>query len=259
MSHEYLTIGNKRLEYCWVGPSNSEKPVLVFLHEGLGCIQLWRDFPQAICQKLGMRGFIYSRAGYGNSSPCELPRSISYMHDEAIDVLPQVLDKAGIENAILVGHSDGGSIALIYGGTCTTSRVKAIITLAAHVFSERQVYSAFVSARSSYQAGDLRARLQKYHGSNVDNAFWGWLNVWMTPEFESWNLEEFLPAIDLPAKIIQGVNDEYGTVSQVKAIIKGIGPNAASHMIPDCGHSPHLQQRAKTMEVICDFVKGLEQ
>jgi pimeloyl-ACP methyl ester carboxylesterase len=259
MSQEYIAIDNTRLEVCWVGAKKSEKPDLVFLHEGLGCVELWRDFPHALCQKLSMRGLIYSRAGYGKSDPCELPRPVTYMHHEAIEILPQVLDAAGIESAILIGHSDGGSIVLIHAGTMVRSRVKAIVTLAAHVFSEKEVQATFSAAFSSYQSGNLRERLKKYHGENVDHAFYGWHGAWTLPEFKSWNLEEFLPAINVPALIIQGANDEYGTISQVDAIIRGIGSNAISHMIPDCGHSPHLQQRRITTDVVCNFIEQLKQ
>ncbi|MCP4183326.1 MAG: alpha/beta hydrolase [Hyphomicrobiales bacterium] len=259
MSQESIIIDNTRLEVCWVGVKENEKPDLVFLHEGLGCVELWRDFPHALCQKLGMRGLIYSRAGYGKSDPCELPRMVTYMHHEAIEILPKVLDEVDIKSAILIGHSDGGSIAIIHAGATGDSRVKAIVTLAAHVFSEKEVSGVFKSALASYQSGDLMQRLKKYHGKNVDHAFYGWHDAWTLPEFESWNLEEFLPAINVPALIIQGINDEYGTSSQVDAIVKGLGSKAISHLIPDCGHSPHLQQKSMTTNIVCEFIERLEQ
>lgn len=254
MPQEFITIDNTRLEICWVGVTKSEKPVLVFLHEGLGCVELWRDFPDALCRKLGRRGFIYSRAGYGKSDPCELPRPATYMHHEAIDILPQLLDAAGINSAILIGHSDGGSIALIHAATSGGSRVKAIVTLAAHVFSEKAVEAAFLAALSAYRSGDLRQRLKKYHGDNVDCAFYGWHGAWSLPEFEHWNLEEFLPAIHVPTLVIQGADDEYGTPRQVDAIIAGIGDNATAQIIPNCRHSPHLQKPDMTLDIVSDFI-----
>ncbi|MCP4070494.1 MAG: alpha/beta hydrolase [Hyphomicrobiales bacterium] len=257
MSDNLMTIGDTRLEFCWVGVPESSEPVIVFLHEGLGCVALWREFPHRLCQKLGMRGFIYSRAGYGKSDPCDLPRPVIYMHDEGKDILPRVLDEAGIQQAILIGHSDGGSIALIHAGSNSSSRISAIITLAAHVFSESRCVGSFTAARENYQSGDLRDKLKKYHGVNVDTAFYGWYDAWAHPDFEYWNIEEFLPDIDIPALVIQGADDAYGTKLQVDAIVAGIGSSTENHIIPDCGHSPHLEKPEATMSLICDFINRL--
>jgi pimeloyl-ACP methyl ester carboxylesterase len=257
MPDNFMTIGETQLEYCWVGVEESNQPVIVFLHEGLGCLALWRNFPHLLCQKLGMRGFIYSRAGYGNSDPCILPRPLTYMHDEGKDILPLILEKAGIRETILVGHSDGGSIALIHAGSTSASPITAIITLAAHVFSESRCMGSFLAAKNNYESGDLRGKLKKYHGNNVDVAFYGWHDSWVHPDFESWNIEEFLPPIDVPALVIQGADDAYGTKLQVDAIVAGIGSSVESHIIPDCGHAPHLEKPEATMSLICDFINRL--
>ena len=245
------------LEVKWIGLAETQKPVLVFLHEGLGCVALWRDFPDKLCNILGMKGFVFSRQGYGASDPISVPRPLSFMQHEGLEVLPKVLDAAGINQTILIGHSDGGSIALINAGGVQDTRVKSVITLAAHVFNEDITVKSIEEAKTAYETTDLRERLVKYHGSNVDCAFWGWNRVWLDPGFKDWNIEEYLEHISVPVLVLQGENDQYGTKAQVEAIRRGIGLQANTHLIPDCRHSPHLELPDITTKLIADFVNGL--
>ncbi len=253
-----LVVNDVSLEAIWIGMADSQKPVLVFLHEGLGCVALWRDFPEKLCDSLGLRGLVFSRQGYGASDPIPLPRPVRFMHYEGLIVLPKILDAAGIDQAILVGHSDGGSISLINAGGARDSRVKAVITLAAHVFNEDITVQRIAEAKTAYESTNLRKRLAKYHGDNVDCAFWGWNGVWLDPDFRDWNIEEFLPGISIPALILQGADDQYGTSAQVEAIKRGIGTPAQTRLIPNCKHSPHLEQPDVTLMLIKDFVKNLD-
>jgi len=255
---QMMVADGRQLECQWIGPQNADGPVLVFLHEGLGCIALWRDFPQILCDELGLRGFVYSRAGYGACDVCDLPRPVSFMHHEAEIVLPQVLDAAGINNAVLIGHSDGGSIGLIHAGSGVvgngqTRRICGLVTLAAHVFNEDISVQSITAAKLAYDEGDLRQRLKKYH-SDVDAAFRGWNDVWLHDDFRQWNIEEFLPGIRVPTLVLQGADDPYGTQKQVEAIVAGIGDQAQKHIIADCGHSPHLEQSEETRQLIVAFV-----
>ncbi|HFC04574.1 MAG TPA: alpha/beta hydrolase [Rhizobiales bacterium] len=255
MEKQMIVADGQELECLWVGPEDGPGPVLVFLHEGLGCIDMWKDFPARLCNRAGLRGLVFSRAGYGRSQACDLPWPVSYMHHQAQVVLPQVLDAAGIEHAILVGHSDGGSIALVHAGSDVSGRVAAVVTLAAHVFNEDICVRSIEAAKVAYDEGDLRARLKKYHGNNVDIAFRGWNDVWLCDGFLDWNIEEFLPNIKVPVLAIQGKDDPYGTVRQVDGIVAGVGARAEKKMIADCGHSAHLQQGDETLAVIERFVE----
>ncbi len=252
--NNYLTVGGKRLEVAWHGPAPDEAPTLIFLHEGLGCVAMWRDFPQELAAATGCRALVYSRLGYGRSDPCPLPRSVSYMHDEGLEVLPELLTVAGIREYILIGHSDGGSIALIFAGGTPATSLRGVITEAAHVFCEELSVQSIEAAKDAFQHTNLREKLIKYHGNNVDCAFWGWNGVWLDPEFLHWNLEEYLPRINVPLLVMQGQDDQYGTIAQVEAIARQAGAGAEVVMLPACGHSPHREQRAATFEAMKNFV-----
>ena len=255
---ELIDVLGTQLETKWLGPRNTEdNRVLVFLHEGLGCVEMWREFPQALCKRTGLPAFIYSRQGYGKSDPIPLPRSEWFMHDEGLEVLPKVLDAAGITRANLIGHSDGGSISIINAGGVQDPRVETIVLLAAHVFIEEVTLDSIKETRKAFQTSDLRDRLVKYHGDNVDCAFWGWNSVWLNPNFKDWNIEEYLPHINVPTLAIQGNEDQYGTIAQVTAIQEGIRRNVQVEMFPECGHSPHFDQKEKTLNVISSFLEGL--
>ncbi len=253
----HVQIANLQLEYKWLAPSPALAPTLIFLHEGLGCVAMWKDFPERVVAATGFGALAYSRAGYGSSDPCVLPRPVRFMHDEALIVLPAVLEEFEIRETILIGHSDGASIALIYAGGIADARVKGLILLAPHVFVEDVSIESIRRTKDEYRRRDLRARLQRYHGKNVDVAFDGWNEVWLNPEFRSWNIEEYLPRIELPVLLIQGENDQYGTVAQLEAIERGVRGPVQKVLLRDCGHSPHIDQRERTLAAIKSFVQGL--
>ncbi len=250
-------IHGQQLEYEWYGPRPDEATTLVFLHEGLGCVAMWKGFPERVVAATGSGALVYSRAGYGKSNPCKLPRPVRFMHDEALIMLPQVLDAFEIREAILVGHSDGGSIALIHAGGIGDTRVGGLVLLASHVFVEDLGLQSISRIAEDYRTGNLRQHLERYHGENVDGAFWGWNEVWLNPEFRSWNIEEYLPPIRVPVLLIQGADDQYGTLAQIEAIGRGIAGSAEKIILKECGHSPHLDQPEQTLAVINGFVQRI--
>jgi pimeloyl-ACP methyl ester carboxylesterase len=253
----YLTVDGKRLEALWHGPSPDLAPTLVFLHEGLGCAKMWRDFPARLAEATGCGALVYSRLGYGRSDPCRLPRPIRFMHDEGLQVLPKVLAAAGIQECILVGHSDGGSIAVIYAGGTAAPQLKGLITEAAHVFCEELTLTSIRRAKAAYEQGDLRNRLTRFHGSNTRCAFFGWNDAWLHPDFVDWNLEEYLPAISVPMLVIQGEDDQYGTRRQVEAIARQAGAGARVLMLAECGHSPHRDQEDTVLEAMQAYIASV--
>jgi pimeloyl-ACP methyl ester carboxylesterase len=251
-----LRAGGYNLEYTWHGPPPDKVPTIVFLHEGLGCVSTWRDFPARVAEATGCGALVYSRAGYGNSDPIELPRPINFMHTEALAALPDVLDAFSIRDAILVGHSDGGSIALIYAGGRRDALLRGLILEAPHVFVEDLSVESIRKAAEDYESGPLRQALARHHGDNVECAFRGWNGVWLAPEFRSWNIEEYLPGINVPVLVIQGEQDEYGTLRQVEALERGCKCPVRSIILPHCGHSPHRDQPERTFEAITSFVRN---
>ena len=255
----HLTVGNHQLEYVWYGPGPDEAPTLVFLHEGLGSVAMWRDFPERVITTTGFGALVYSRAGYGDSDPIDLPRPVRFMHDEALITLPQVLNATGVREAILVGHSDGGSIALIHAGSKGAMQpgvsIRGLILEAPHVFVEEVGLDSIRAIAEKYRNGPLRDRLQRYHGTNVDKTFWGWNQVWLDPTFRSWSIEEYLPQIRVPVLVIQGADDQYGTMLQVKVIQDGCQAPVSTVLIEDCGHSPHVDQPELTIDAIWRFLR----
>ncbi len=245
------------LEFEWLGPAPAEAPTLVFLHEGLGCVAMWKGFPAAVAAATGCGALVYSRAGYGGSDAVELPRPTRYMHDEAFGALPEVLDATGVRDAILVGHSDGGSIALLYAGSGRAERVRALVLEAPHVFVEDVSVVSIAEAKRAYESGDLRARLLRYHGENTDGAFWGWNDVWLSDAFRAWNIEEALPRVRAPALVLQGEDDAYGTLAQVDAIVRQSGGRVERRILPACGHSPHRDRPEETLDAIVRFVASV--
>lgn len=251
-----------RVEYRWAGSGlrDTALPVLVFLHEGLGCVALWKDFPDQVAQATGLPALVYSRIGYGGSSPCALPRPITYMHDEAETGLPDLMAALGIQSHILVGHSDGASIALIYAGARKRDGLLGVAVMAPHVFCEEVSVRSIRAADQAYAAGELKARLAKYHGDNVDCAFRGWCDSWLNPDFHRWNIEAYVDRIDVPVLVIQGEDDEYGTVAQVESIRRRANRargGAETLLIPGCGHSPQRDQPAATLQALVGFVARL--
>jgi len=245
----FLSVRGRRIEAERVGPGKG--PTLVFLHEGLGSVKLWRDFPGKLAEATGLGAFVYSRAGYGASERAEMPRPVRYMHDEA-QLLPEILAAAGIDDPVLVGHSDGASISIIYAGS--GGKARALVLEAPHVFTEEMGLRSIAKAREAYQGGELRARLAKHH-QDVDAAFWGWNRPWLDPEFRKWNLEEYLPRIAAPILVLQGEQDEYGTRAQVDAIARG-ARDVEVLMLDRCGHSPHRDQPELALRVIAAFLRS---
>ena len=253
--NEYLIVDGKRHEMILYGPSPKEAPTLVFLHEGLGCAAMWRDFPVRLADATGCGALVYSRLGYGNSDPCALPRSIHFMHDEGQKVLPKLLKLVGVQKCILVGHSDGGSIAIIFAGSKVAIPILGLITESAHIFCEEKTLDSIRKARDLFNKGGLRRKLKKYHGDNIDCAFWGWNSAWLHPDFRYWNLEKYVSEIKVPMLVIQGENDEYGTPAQVESIARLAGAGVEIWMLPNCGHNPHHEQDAVVFHAMKNFIR----
>ena len=249
----FLNIDGVRLAArCW-GPSPDKADTIVLLHEGLGCVELWRNFPEQLTSTTGMGVLAWSRQGYGRSDPCILPRPIDYMTLEAVDILPKVLDAVGFKQGTLIGHSDGASIAAIYAGKVKDAHVKKIVLMAPHFFTEPVGLASIRAARQAYDKGGLKPKLARYH-ENVDNTFRGWNDAWLNPEFDHWNIEDVLPGIDIPVLAIQGAGDQYGTIAQIDVISdKACGP-VERHILPDCGHPPHIDQAEMVLKLVGNFV-----
>jgi pimeloyl-ACP methyl ester carboxylesterase len=253
----FLHAAGQRLEYEWHGPPPAEAPTLVFLHEGLGCVSHWRDFPRRLAEATGWGAFVYSRAGYGGSDPVSLPRPLTFMQDEGRDVLPQVLDAAGVRQTVLFGHSDGASIALVHAGSTGGARVRGLVIEAPHVFCEEIGVRSIAAAGEAYRAGPLRARLQRHHGANVDCAFFGWHDTWLARGFRQWTIAAFLPHVSAPVLQIQGDDDEYGTGLQLDAVERGCAGPVRTLRLADCGHAPHRSQPERVLEAAAAFVRDL--
>ena len=254
MTISYLTAGGARLEYVWYGPKPDQATTLVFLHEGLGCVSMWRDFPQQVAAATGCGVMVYSRRGYGRSDPCELPRPVRFMHDEALDILPQVLKALDIGDHILVGHSDGASISLINAGALQDPALKGVIVEAPHVFVEDISVTSIADIKAIYESTDMAEKLSRHHGDNTECAFRGWNDVWLEATFVDWNIEEYLADIRVPLQVIQGEDDEYGTPAQVHAIAAQAGATVDVNLLTDCGHSPHRDQPGRTLAAMTRFV-----
>ena len=251
-----IEIGGVRLECRWWGAHDSAGPSLVLLHDGLGCVAMWRDFPALLHQRTGLPVFAYSRAGYGGSDPAELPRAMNYMHVEGRKVTGAVLDAAGIDDAVLVGHSDGASIAIVHAGALAGEpkpRIRALALLAPHVFCEDMSIESIRAAGDAYRSGRLRERLARYHRDQVDDAFFGWHDAWLRPEFRQWSIEAFLPGITAPTLLIQGERDAYGSAAQLDAIERGVAGPVTRAWLEDCGHAPHRERPVETLEAIGTF------
>ncbi len=252
----FLEIDGVRLEAAWHGPPPDAAPTLVFLHEGLGSVSLWRDFPARLAEATGCGALVYSRRGYGRSDPVELPRPVDFMHREAT-VLGRVLDVAAVAEAILVGHSDGASIALIHAGRDGGARVRALALEAPHVFVEDVTVRSIADIGEVFRTTELPEKLERHHGANVEGAFRGWTEVWLDPAFRGWNIEEYLPGVRVPVLVVQGLDDEYGTAAQVQAVARGVAGPVETVFLERCGHSPHRDRPEAVLEAMNAFVSAL--
>ena len=239
-----------RIEYAWVGAPESQHPVVVFLHEGLGSVALWKDFPERLCRAGGFRGLVFSRYGYGRSTPRPHAERwpVDFMQQQADEVLPALFDHLGIDRPWLFGHSDGASIALLYAARFP---VAGLVVLAPHIMVEAISLTSIAQARTAYEGG-LRARLAPYH-DDVDSAFWGWNEVWLDPAFRDWDIRAALSSIRAPLLAIQGEDDEYGTLAQIEGIA-GRAPQTRLLVLPACGHSPHRDQPERLIEEAVRFM-----
>jgi pimeloyl-ACP methyl ester carboxylesterase len=248
-----MRIGDRSLETAWWGPAPGEAPTLVLLHEGLGCVALWRDIPALLAEATGCGVFAYSRFGYGQSDSKPLPWPLTYMQDEAQDVLPRVLDAAGVREAILIGHSDGGSIAAVYAGNARDQRLRGIVLVAAHFFVEDLNIASIQQIRAEYEQGALRERLARYH-RNVDVAFYGWNDSWLHPEFRGFDITAEVSRIDVPILALQGADDPYGTVAQLDALHHHGRAPLETALIAGARHAPHLEAKPATLDAMTRFI-----
>jgi pimeloyl-ACP methyl ester carboxylesterase len=248
----FLTIGAADLEYRMIGPAPADAPTIVMLHEGLGSAGLWGDFPEKLQAATGAGVLVYSRAGYGASTPAKLPWPLDYMHVEALQVLPKLLDQIGFRRGLLLGHSDGASIAAIYAGGVADHRVRGVAMIAPHFVTEEIGLAAIAETRKAYQAGGLRSRLSRWH-RDVDNTFYGWSDAWLDPGFRSWDISEYLAYIRVPVAIVQGADDQYGTIRQIEIAKEECYCPVDVTIISRAGHSPHREAPEATLNAISEF------
>jgi pimeloyl-ACP methyl ester carboxylesterase len=248
----FLAIDGAELEYRLIGPQPSDGPCIVMLHEGLGSVGLWGDFPDRLQAATGASVFAYSRAGYGASSPVTLPRPLDYMQREARDVLPKLLDAIGFRDGILVGHSDGASIAALYAGGHQDHRLNGVVLIAPHVIVEDVSVASIADIKITYETTELRTKLARWH-KDADNAFYGWNGAWLDPKFRAWDISDALAYIRVPVAVIQGAADQYGTARQVEIIQNECYCPVEVTMLPGVGHSPHREAAEVTLKVIADF------
>lgn len=259
-----------RIEHRWIAPTRpptgsgrsgaggergTEAPLVVFLHEGLGSLAMWKDFPQRLCDAAGVRGLVYSRPGYGRSTPRAADEAwdLDFMHRQAHEVLPALLRALDVHEPVwLFGHSDGGSIALLYAAKFTRSVAGAVL-LAPHIVVEDLSVESIAKAREAYQNTDLRQRLAKYH-DDPDSAFWRWNRIWLHPPFKQWSIEREIESITCPLLAVQGLADEYGTVEQIRGIARRLPMKTRLLELPDCGHSPHRDQPQALIEASVAFL-----
>lgn len=252
-----IVIGSTRLECRFLGPPPDEAPTLVLLHEGLGSLGLWRDFPEKLHAATEFGVFAYSRAGYGGSDPDPLPWPLDYMERHAVRVLPQVLDAIGFRRGLLVGHSDGASIAALYAGTVSDSRVHGCVLMAPHFFIEQMCLDAIAEAKQAYERGDLKPRLARHHGPNVDNAFYGWNASWLAEGFRIWDITDALHHIRVPLLVLQGLSDPYGTAAQAEAAKRLCPAPVDVRLMQGNGHAPWREAEAESLDAISGFAARL--
>ena len=252
------TCKTVRIEYQWLGSADAGRPLIVFLHEGLGSVAMWKDFPQRLCEAANCRGLVYSRPGYGKSTPraSDDAWQPDFMHRQAFEVLPALLEALDIDTEKqkpwLFGHSDGGSIALLFAARYPNNTAGTIV-LAPHILVEDVSISSIEKAKVAYQTTDLRSKLARFH-DDVDSAFWGWNDIWLNPDFRHWNLTQAIKTITCPVLAVQGLDDEYGTLEQIHGI-KRVLPATQLLELADCGHSPHRDQPEALIDACSAFIR----
>lgn len=276
---ETVAAAGRRLEIEWIGPRPAAAPTLVFLHDGQGCVDTWRDFPAALAVATGCGALVYSRAGYGGSEPSPGPWPVSFMHDEATGALPEVIAALGVRDGFLVGHSDGASIALIYaalaaaggpGGSADRGApggpgslrgpgnwLRGMVLEAPHVFVEPVCLESIAKLPALYRQPDLWRRMVRSHGGNAQGCAESWVDVWLRPDFREWSIEDLLPRVRCPVLAIQGEQDPYGTLDQLRAVAAGCAGPTETLVLAGCGHTPHRQQRAATLAAMTAFLRRL--
>ncbi|MPZ57785.1 MAG: alpha/beta fold hydrolase [Rhizobiales bacterium] len=252
-SSGFLDIGAQRLEYRWIGPRPEAAPTLVLLHEGLGCVGMWGPFPDQLAVATGCGVFVYSRAGYGQSSPVALPRRLNYMTEEARDALPLVLEAIGFRHGLLVGHSDGASIAAIYAGSHQDHRVRGLVLIAPHFICEDVTNASITEMRKEFETGELRPRLARWH-ADVDATVCGWSDVWLGPDFRAWDISEHLAYVRVPILIVQGADDQYGTLRQIEIAQEECYCPVDVALLHGARHVPQREAPEATMRVVTDFI-----
>jgi pimeloyl-ACP methyl ester carboxylesterase len=250
-----ITVAGRRLAARRIHPPrpNGDGATLVFLHEGLGSIGQWRDFPERLVERTGLPALLYDRWGYGGSDPLTLPRPRDYLEREAEESLPTLLDAAGIERPLLIGHSDGGSIALLFAAAHPEVPVAAI-TEAAHVFVEEETLDGIREAEAVFRDKGLLDRLARYHGAKTESVFRAWTETWQRDDFRDWNMVARLGAITCPLLVMQGAGDQYGTPLQVETIVGESAGPAEACLVPDCGHAPHLEKPEEVLNIMADYI-----
>lgn len=252
----HVIVRGKGLEFLCLGPPPSEAPTLVLLHEGLGCVALWRDIPQRLAARTGCGVFVYSRQGYGGSDSADMPRPLDYMTREAVNVLPDLLATLGVQIHVLIGHSDGATIAAINAGRAAAPGLRGVVLIAPHFFTEDAGLQAIAHARTAFETGDLAARLSKYHRA-ARHSFMGWCDSWLHPDFKAWNVEDVLDGIAVPVLPMQGDADPYGTRAQID-VIAARAPHARAPLyLPGIGHAPHLEAADLVLSALCDFLQDV--
>jgi pimeloyl-ACP methyl ester carboxylesterase len=251
----HRTVQGYRLEVMRIGGSAPSAQELVFLHEGLGSVSHWKDFPARVGEATGCGVTVYSRYGSGQSDVLTGSRPVSYMHDEALKTLPELLTRLEIRNPILIGHSDGASIAIIYAGAY--DHVRGLVLLAPHVFVEDLSVASIAEAKVKFETTNLSEKLARHH-RDAGRTFWGWNDIWLHPEFRSWNIDEYLPRITCPVLVIQGLDDQYGTMRQVEAIATQCAGPVETLLLPDCRHSPQRDQADATLKGIRQFIANIQ-
>lgn len=253
---ELVNIHGKQLNVRQlIQNSVNDKPTLVFLHEGLGCIELWKDFPILLAEATGLNALIYERQGYGQSAALDLPRPLDYLEQEAAIYLPCLLEHYHLQNPILVGHSDGGTIALIYAANYP---VTMVLAAAAHVLVEDITIRGIQDVVAQYKKNKFANKLEQYHGKKADDLFWAWADTWLNPSFRAWNITYLLPQITCPVLLLQGKKDEYATDKHLHLIVKEIGSSASGILLEDCGHSPHIQSKGLMLNYFVKFIHSTE-